>query len=175
MSIPPGNGASARARFCSVAQCVARAPSQLSSASPPLGFVAQSQNGNVLIAWQKRAEEIKPSSGGWCELGRLSHSGGRFWRVVLWRPERGEGRLLREFSEARSGGRWERFCNLVGLKIMDLLFDNVGLFFCVLWPAAVFVVFLAFFLDAIWFFGVAAAVALFPLIIALFVATAASH
>lgn len=58
---------------------------------------------------------------------------------------------------------------------MDLLFDNVGLFFCVLWPAAVFVVFLAFFLDAIWFFGVAAAVALFPLIIALFVATAASH
>jgi hypothetical protein len=57
----------------------------------------------VLIVWPKRAHEIEARSSGWCELGRLSDPTGRFRWLILWNPERAEGRLLRSFARAARG------------------------------------------------------------------------
>ena len=41
------------------------------------------------------------SPGGWCQIGILRDARGRFWYRVLWRPETGTGRLLREKPKAK--------------------------------------------------------------------------
>jgi transposase InsO family protein len=40
---------------------------------------------------------------GWCEIGRLRDARNRFWYRVLWHPESGSGRLLRERPRRRLG------------------------------------------------------------------------
>jgi hypothetical protein len=66
-------------------------------AAHQLAAVATAQHITVLIAWPNRPDTITPSHGGWCELGRIAEPAGRFWWVVRRHPERGEGRLKREF------------------------------------------------------------------------------
>jgi hypothetical protein len=61
----------------------------------------------VLIAWPAPAAAIEIHSSGWCELGRLSDPAGRFWWLILWNPERAEGRLLRYFARAPRGSLGE--------------------------------------------------------------------
>jgi hypothetical protein len=73
----------------------------IDQAAHQLAAVAKSQNITVLIAWPKRPGEIASSPSGWCELGRIADSSGRFWWAVLWHPERGEGRLRRELKRAK--------------------------------------------------------------------------
>ena len=72
-------------------------------AAHQLATIAGAQHIRVLIAWPNRSVTIEVSHSGWSELGRLSDPAGRFWWVVLWHAERGEGRLLRYFRKAKRG------------------------------------------------------------------------
>lgn len=47
------------------------------------------------------------TSTGWCEIGRLREARGRFWYRVLWHPESGSGRLLRERPKPPRGALGE--------------------------------------------------------------------
>ena len=79
----------------------------IESAAQELASRARSQRIAVLIAWPIRVSEIHVHSSGWCELGRLSDPAGRFWWLILWHPERAQGRLLRYFAKAPRGSLGE--------------------------------------------------------------------
>ncbi len=76
-------------------------------AARELSARASMQGITVLIAWPYRCDQIELSGSGWCELGRLSDPAGRFWWLILWHPERAEGRLLRYFSKPKRGSLGE--------------------------------------------------------------------
>lgn len=76
-------------------------------AAAQLADAASTQRVVVLIAWPTPATQIERSHSGWCELGRLSDPAGRFWWLIRWHPERGEGRLIRSFARSPRGALGE--------------------------------------------------------------------
>jgi len=58
---------------------------------------------HILVAWPRPAAEIVPRSSGWCEIGRLADVFNRCWWIILWHPERDEGRLRRYLPRRKRG------------------------------------------------------------------------
>ena len=79
----------------------------IDQAARQLSTRAGTQRFTVLIAWPNPSNTIEIHPSGWCELGRLSDPAGRFWWLILWHPERAEGRLLRYFARSPRGSLGE--------------------------------------------------------------------
>lgn len=79
-----------------IARVLSRAASQLAGRVPDIAVLVP----EPVAAVQAEASRTET---GWLEIGRLTDAADRFWYRVLWNPEHGTGRLLREWPKARRG------------------------------------------------------------------------
>ena len=79
----------------------------IDQAARELALRARAQHVTVLVAWPTPRTSIEISHSGWCELDRIGEPAGRFWWLILWHPERAEGRLLLYVQKPKRGSLGE--------------------------------------------------------------------